>query len=152
MSLRSSLQPAPPSKILFMMKNWLFIGLISWFFYPSGLYAQVLASVRLTSDRSPAPGLYLHRLPAAPTGTFFYSNSGKPFVGTHFLAANSALLPYSSSAEMGNLLPKWTPESLPFFCRVEHDCGKKLPFAFKFRLGSVEYVDRLEGKSIWLGQ
>ncbi len=41
---------------------------------------------------------------------------------------------------------------LPFFCRVEHNCGKKLPFAFKLRLGSVEYVDWLEGKSAWINQ
>jgi hypothetical protein len=38
-------------------------------------------------------------------------------------------------------------ENLPFFCKIEHNWGKKLPMPFKFRLGSVEYVDWLEGKN-----
>ena len=44
------------------------------------------------------------------------------------------------------LMPRWTAECLPFFCRIEHRIGKKADLAFKFRLGSVEYVDWLEGK------
>lgn len=43
-------------------------------------------------------------------------------------------------------LSRWMPENLPFFCRIEHQMGKKMPVQFKFRLGSVEYVDALEGK------
>ena len=43
-------------------------------------------------------------------------------------------------------LSRWKPADLPFFCRIEHELGKKLPVQFKFRLGSVEYVDALEGK------
>ncbi|MFN0175813.1 MAG: hypothetical protein ACKVU0_14265 [Saprospiraceae bacterium] len=43
-------------------------------------------------------------------------------------------------------LPKWTSEELPFFCRIEHNWGKKARLPLKFRLGSVEYVDWLEGK------
>jgi len=42
---------------------------------------------------------------------------------------------------------QWKVEDLPFFCRIEHQVGKKLPLLFKFRLGSVEYVDWLEGKN-----
>ncbi len=41
-------------------------------------------------------------------------------------------------------LPQWTASELPVFCRVEHQIGRKLPVAFKFRLGSVDYVDWLE--------
>lgn len=43
-------------------------------------------------------------------------------------------------------LPQWTPADLPVFCRIEHEIGKKMPMLIKFRLGSVEYVDWLEGK------
>lgn len=43
-------------------------------------------------------------------------------------------------------LPAWRAESLPFFCRIEHRWGQKLSLPVKFRLGSVEYVDWLEGK------
>lgn len=43
-------------------------------------------------------------------------------------------------------LAQWKPDDLPFFCKIEHQMGKKLPVQFKFRLGSVDYVDWLEGK------
>jgi len=43
-------------------------------------------------------------------------------------------------------LPKWSVEALPFFCKIEHKWEKKSRIPFKFRLGSVEYVDWLEGK------
>ena len=43
-------------------------------------------------------------------------------------------------------LPRWSAEELPFFCKIEHDWGLKSHIPIKFRLGSVEYVDWLEGK------
>ena len=48
----------------------------------------------------------------------------------------------------GIFLPHWSAEELPFFCKIEHDWAKnhnRIPV--KFRLGSVDYVDWLEGKS-----
>lgn len=44
------------------------------------------------------------------------------------------------------LLPAWSADALPFFCKIEHDFGRKNRLPLKFRLGSVEYVDWLEGK------
>jgi hypothetical protein len=41
---------------------------------------------------------------------------------------------------------RWSAEDLPVFCKIEQEAGKKLPVMVKFRLGSVEYVDWLEGK------
>ena len=35
---------------------------------------------------------------------------------------------------------------LPFFCKIEHQLSLKTALPFKFRLGSVEYVDWLESK------
>jgi hypothetical protein len=43
-------------------------------------------------------------------------------------------------------LPQWSAETLPFFCKIEHNWGKQSRIPLKFRLGSVEYVDWLEGK------
>ena len=40
----------------------------------------------------------------------------------------------------------WKADDLPFFCRIEYHLGKRAQVPFKFRLGSVEYVDWLEGK------
>jgi hypothetical protein len=48
------------------------------------------------------------------------------------------------------MLP-WSAECLPFFCKIEHNMGLKSKVPMKFRLGSVEYVDWLEGKSKRLG-
>ncbi|MEQ1745645.1 MAG: hypothetical protein ABMA02_09475 [Saprospiraceae bacterium] len=44
------------------------------------------------------------------------------------------------------VLCHWSADDLPFFCRVEYKIGLKTPVPIKFRLGSVEYVDWLEGK------
>ncbi|MEO6037949.1 MAG: hypothetical protein ABIQ93_06000 [Saprospiraceae bacterium] len=132
------------------MKKWLLSLFFFSFLSPFTLFGQAFARIYFEKKQIRTAGIVLPSPPTA-TGTFFYGESGKPFVGLYLLP-KIPVYPTdpSSSAAMRNLLPKWTPESLPFFCRVEHDCGKRLPFSFKFRLGSVEYVDWLEGKSTWL--
>jgi hypothetical protein len=45
----------------------------------------------------------------------------------------------------------WSAEALPFFCRIEHKLARKAILPVKFRLGSVQYVDWLEGKTPWPG-
>ncbi|MBK8196002.1 MAG: hypothetical protein IPK76_23400 [Lewinellaceae bacterium] len=45
-----------------------------------------------------------------------------------------------------SMLPSWSAECLPFFCRIEYRIAKGNAVPFKFRLGSVDYVDWLEGK------
>ena len=37
-------------------------------------------------------------------------------------------------------------ETLPFFCKIEHQMAKKANMPIKLRLGDVPYVDYLEGK------
>ena len=45
------------------------------------------------------------------------------------------------------MVPKdFTTRNLPFFCRKELQVQKATGLAIKLRLGSVEYVDKLEGK------
>ena len=61
-----------------------------------------------------------------------------------------AFQPLSDSPrpERGIFLPRWSAENLPFFCKIEHDWAKnEARIPLKFRLGSVDYVDWLEGKS-----
>lgn len=55
------------------------------------------------------------------------------------------MLPALSLSPKLTLL-RWSAEDLPFFCRIEHNLGLKTQVPIKFRLGSVEYVDWLEGK------
>ncbi len=41
------------------------------------------------------------------------------------------------------------PRPMPFFCRIEHRWSERHALPLKFRLGSVPYVDGLEGKRRW---
>lgn len=44
-------------------------------------------------------------------------------------------------------LPKaWKYEELAFFCRLEVKMEKAAKFPIKFRLGEVQYVEKMEGK------
>lgn len=60
---------------------------------------------------------------------------------------NSSALPDRPPSLSRVFLPKWSAECLPFFCRIEHKFAKTSAVPVKFRLGSVEYVDWLEGKT-----
>lgn len=63
------------------------------------------------------------------------------------LNAESNIRPNSAA-----LPPRWNREQLPFFCRIEYQWAKSNKIPVKFRLGSVEYVDWLEGKSNYIKQ
>lgn len=41
---------------------------------------------------------------------------------------------------------EWKSSDLPIFCKAEHLIQKKSGIAFRFRLGSLDYVNALEGK------
>jgi len=94
-------------------------------------YGKSIAEIR-QSFQSPAPAFRtaspLPSFPAVPALTNMPENEEVPV----FFSPG---------------LTQWKVEDLPFFCRIEHQMGKKLPLLFKFRLGSVEYVDWLEGKN-----
>jgi hypothetical protein len=40
----------------------------------------------------------------------------------------------------------FSPNKLPFFCKMEYKMGVEKQYPIKFRLGNVQYVDELEGK------
>lgn len=92
----------------------------------------------------------------AQVGVFLKSDSSLPWEtpapGPVSRALPFYLLPKAGYATRPTLLEKppvlacWSPAQQPFFCRIEHQLGKKTQVPFKFRLGSVEYVDWLEGK------
>ncbi len=47
----------------------------------------------------------------------------------------------------GNLPGDFYAKQLPFFCEKELKIQKAVGFPIKFRIGSVEYCDKLEGKN-----
>ncbi len=65
-------------------------------------------------------------------------------------AAKPLLQAVPSSASLQNSLilsPAFYSTQLGFFCRQEIKVDKLTKISFRFRLGSVEACDRLEGKS-----
>lgn len=58
---------------------------------------------------------------------------------TTFADTTAAVLPF-------RLQPNNYTQHLPFFCKEEWKLEQKTKLPLKFRLGSVSYVDRLEGK------
>jgi hypothetical protein len=56
--------------------------------------------------------------------------------------------PPNTTPQRAVFLPRWSAATLPFFCKIEYDWAKnKSRVPIKFRLGSVEYVDWMEGKN-----
>lgn len=76
---------------------------------------------------------------SARIGSFGFVESKKPMLPEFFLKKSPTFAPALSQ-------PCWSADDLPFFCRIEHDLGRKTQIPVKFRLGSVDYVDWLEGK------
>jgi len=60
-----------------------------------------------------------------------------------FLAATPVKLVFTPSYTIPANL---STQHLPFFCDKEYKLEKMTKIAFRFRLGSVEYCDKMEGK------
>ncbi|MCB0523548.1 MAG: hypothetical protein H6576_16915 [Lewinellaceae bacterium] len=88
-----------------------------------------------------------------PLDTFQVSKSA--FLGSDLLKINTfsspdfpLQLPEKKPPYSTCMIPQWSADELPFFCRIEHKWSKSIKAPpMKFRLGSVDYVDWLEGKS-----
>ncbi len=48
--------------------------------------------------------------------------------------------------KIAGFLENFNHKSMPFFCEIEFQMEQASGFPVKFRLGDVQYVDRLEGK------
>ncbi len=44
------------------------------------------------------------------------------------------------------IVPKYTHQTLPFFCKMEHIIESNSKIALRFRLGDLNYVNMLENK------
>ncbi len=92
----------------------------------------------------PAPGLngFGIKLP-------HYQPTVKPFQ-SRFSKNNRSLVPLSFTAPRINLLnlpdASYYVRNLGFFCKQELRLDKMTGVPVRFRLGSKEYVDRMEGK------
>lgn len=74
---------------------------------------------------------------------------------THADTANAPIKPFFTAVDTAKQKPVFLPvmvpgnyyaAHLPFFCAAELKVQKVIKFPLKFRLGSVEACDRIEGK------
>ena len=83
----------------------------------------------------------------------------KPIFQSSFLTKTLLLKPTPSTTDLPNLtqlfksvngimeMPKaYSYHQLGFFCKLEVQMERKASFPVKFRLGEVQYVERMEGK------
>lgn len=75
-----------------------------------------------------------------PLTPFFSSSSFTP------LSSSPAPSVFQQKAAAPSI---YSCENLAFFCKIEVKLEQSTGFPVKFRLGNVEYVDRLEGKRKW---
>jgi hypothetical protein len=68
------------------------------------------------------------------------------FKPVQILNCKDTLVKKTISASM-LITPTFYCDNLGFFCKQEIKIQKLIKFPFKFRLGSVQYVDYLEGKT-----
>ena len=54
----------------------------------------------------------------------------------------------SFSRKVSVITPDYYSKNLPFFCDKELKMQKKIKIPVKIRVGSVDYVDKLEGKHL----
>jgi hypothetical protein len=103
-----------------------------------------IAAIRLNGQSC---GFSLETLPPR-TGISMFPNKNYPAFHA-MLSVHRGFLPPKNIVEKPRpavFMPRWSAEQLPFFCKIEHDWAKGARIPLKFRLGSVEYVDALEGK------
>lgn len=63
------------------------------------------------------------------------------------LQANNKIIFFKQPVIQNSLPGNFYSKQLPFFCNKELQVQKTIGFPVKFRLGSVEYCDKLEGKN-----
>lgn len=87
---------------------------------------------------------------------FYYKQSGLQLhVASQLVTNNSAgisISPINSFANMPVISADYYSNHLGFFCKKEIQLEKITKIPFKFRLGSVQQCDRLEGKATAIKQ
>lgn len=75
---------------------------------------------------------------------FSILNAQKPFP----ITKNQSTIDSLKKIPLRVLAADYYSNNLPFFCRKELQIQRVIKVPFKFRIGSVEEVDKLEGKHL----
>jgi hypothetical protein len=95
------------------------------------LTGKSMIELRQAADIMPAPALLRPKFHTITPS--LGTDAPKPILQQQLLQTGSAPKAYRY-------------QDLAFFCKLEVQLEKKASFPIKFRLGDVQYVDRLEGK------
>jgi hypothetical protein len=119
------------------MKSWFKIFVAISLFSFSNLNAQI--------------GLHFNDLTILPLSSTTFNDSffnNYPTVYKIETKPNNHLSSFDFQKDISKPFPKiYAFKNLAFFCKVEVKLEKAARFPVKFRLGDVNYVDQLEGKS-----
>ena len=88
------------------------------------------------------------QMPDAPS--FNLSTVDIPDHEKYYVQVRSELInpTYPLNISNPNLL-KWNSQESSFFCEIEYKINQASGVPFKFRLGSLSYVNKLEGKEMY---
>ena len=90
-----------------------------------------------------ANAIFSQKLPAGRSGLIIFPTPARTISLTNYFANSTSLLLKTKEV----ITPDFYVRQLPFFCRQEIKFEKTIKIPFRFRVGSVEDCNRMEGKN-----
>ena len=104
------------------------------------LPARIFSQQRTPRIGQNSPHLlnFSEKFPNSYTSYLFNNRTSEKFISRPFLVA--------TACDIGTIKSNLTTQNLPFFCKEEVRFEKTTSIPLRLRLGSLDYVNKLEGK------